>query len=343
VKDDLLREQKAFLAEKLHGKTLMVSGSTGLIGSAVVRYLLDLNDSCGAEITVLALYRDERKRKAVWAQNRDDLHFLVYNESQGVSGDEEIDYAIHAAGISGGSRMHLKDPIRVFTVGIEGTRKLLDYAVSHGCKGFCYVSTYEIYGAVNSDELIREDHECRLDPMILRNSYAEVKRACESMLTAYSAAYPINVYSGRLTSTFGTGVAYSDPRFFAEFGRCAAEGRDIVLKSTGSTVRNYLDADDAASAFLYILACGENNNAYNLTNTDNAVSIRDIAEKVIRLSGGGIELRFEIADDIKALGFRKEGCTLVDASKLEALGWKPVYSMDDTILKMLNSLRLSAL
>ena len=38
------------------------------------------------------------------------------------------------------------------------------------------------------------------------------------------------------------------------------------------------------------------------------------------------------------LGFRKEGTTLMDATKLEELGWKPVYSLDETLLKVLNSI-----
>lgn len=332
------QEQRKYLASKLSGKTLMISGSTGLVGSAIVRYLVDLNDNYDAGISIVALYRDEEKKNKIYNETRNDIKFEFYDEIEGVKGEYKIDYIVHAAGISGGSKMHLKDPVRIFTVGINGTKILLDYAVNHACQGFCYVSTYEIYGGINSEELIKENHECSLDPMALRNSYAEVKRACESMMTAYNAAHGLEVYSGRLTSTFGTGVSYNDPRFFAEFARCAIEGKDIVLKSTGGTVRNYLDVDDAASAFLYILVNGETNNAYNLTNMENAISIRDIAQRVIEISGADIELKFDIAEDVKALGFRKEGCTVMDAGKLEGIGWKPVFSFDETIGKMIKSM-----
>lgn len=341
---ELLLTQKKYLAEKLCGKVIMVSGATGLIGSRIVSYLLDLNNNFDAETNIIALYRNEDKKNSVFSENldRSDLNFVKFDTEDCFECSYQADYIIHCAGISGGSKMHLKDPVKIFDAGITVTRTLLDYGVSCGCKGFVYVSTYEIYGGVDSKDLIPENYVCNLDPLVLRNSYAEVKRLCESLGVAYSAKYGINFYSGRLTSTFGTGVSYNDPRFFAEFARCIVEGSNIVLKSTGGTVRNYLDADDAASAFLYIIVNGENCNAYNITNMDNAISIKDIAAKMIDISGNQVELIFDIAEDVKALGFRKEGCTVMDANKLENLGWKPVYSFEDTLFKLLDSMRKQA-
>lgn len=339
MNSQLLNEQQSYLADRLRGKTIMVSGATGLVGSAIVRYLITLNDVKDAGIQIIPLYRDSDKYEQVFGgtKGRDDVSPAYFSADEDFAYEGQSDYIIHCAGISGGSKMHLKDPVKIFNIGIGGTRRLLDYAASHNCKGFVYVSTYEIYGGVNEELMVAENHPCLLDPMVLRNSYAEVKRVCESMLTAYSAKYSFKVFSGRLTSTFGTGVSYNDPRFFAEFARCVVEGRNIVMKSTGGTVRNYLDVDDAASAFLYILVNGESGNAYNLTNRNNAISVRDIATKLIALGGNQVELVFDIADDIKALGFRKEGITLMDPSKLEGIGWAPVYTFEESLQKLLDT------
>ena len=339
---ELKKKQMVYLSEKLGGKTIMVSGSTGLVGSAIVRYLMEMNDALLSDINIIPLYKDKEKFDRIYGDINDNQNLapLFYSTDDPITFDEKVDYIVHTAGISGGSKMHLKDPVRVIDIGIEGTQSLLEYASNHECKGFVYVSTYEIYGGVNEDTLIPENHPCILDPMVLRNCYAEVKRLCESMCVAYSAKYGFNVYSGRLTSSFGTGVSYNDPRFFAEFARCVVNGKNIVLKSTGGTVRNYLDVDDAASGFLYILVNGENCNAYNLTNRNNAVSVKEIAERIVKLNGGKVKLTYDVAEDIKALGFRKEGVTVMDPSKLESIGWEPVYTLDETLEKLLKAIEI---
>lgn len=341
MNEELKKQQMAYLAENLAGKTIMVSGSTGLVGSAVVRYLLEMNESLSSNIHIIPLYKDREKFQKIFGikAEHNELYPRYYSANNPIDFEDQVDFIVHCAGISGGSKMHLKNPLMIYDVGINGTRTLLDYAVSHGCKGFVYVSTYEIYGSINTESLISENDACQLDSMVLRNSYAEVKRLCESLCVAYSAKYGLNVYSGRLTSCFGTGVSYNDPRFFAEFARNVINGQNIVLKSTGGTVRNYLDVDDAASAFLYILANGKNCNAYNLTNRYNAISVKDIAKRIIEISGSNIELVFDIASNIKDLGFRKESVTLVDPSRLESIGWYPVYTFDETLEKLLNEFK----
>lgn len=340
---DLLLEQEKYLSKKLQGCSIMVSGATGLIGSRIIYLIDELNSSYQSDIKVIALYRDEEKKENVFKElsNRHNVVFINHDIEDMLCINQKVDYIIHCAGVSGGSKMHLKNSVRVFDIGLSGTKMLLDFAVKQECQGFLYVSTYEIYGSVSSEELIKETDSCSLDTFTLRNIYAEIKRLCESLCCAYSNQYNLNTYAVRLTSTFGNGVKYDDPRFFAEFARCIIENRDIVLKSTGGTVRSYLDADDAAIAFLYILANGKSSNAYNLTNMENSISIKDIAVKMIELSNSDVQLKFELTDDIASMGFRKESCTLMDAGKIEQLGWKPVYSMEDTLVKLLDSMKLS--
>lgn len=341
MNEDRLTLQKAYLADKLKGSTILISGTTGLIGSRIVYYLADLNDSLNAEIKIIALYRNEEKKNTVYADavQRSDIEFVLYRMEDGLALDIQSDYIIHCAGISGGTKMHLKNPELVFETAYNGTKELLDYAVRSAAKHFVYVSSYEIYGSISSDIPIKENDKCALDTLSLRNIYAEAKRFCESLCTAFSSKYDIKISIGRLTSTFGNGVDYNDPRFFAEFARCIIEERDIVLKSTGGTVRNYLDSDDSAAAFLYILVNGENCIAYNLTNMDNKISIKSIAEKIIEVNRSDIKLKFDIAEDITKLGFRKEGCTLVDADRLYKLGWGPVYNIEDTLIKLVDYMR----
>jgi len=335
-----LQSQLAILAERLKGKNILVSGATGLIGSRLMALISELHIHFDETITGTGLYRSEAKLSQTFPILPAGIKTCRWDVDDTAQQPlPKYDAIIHCAGISGGSKMHLKDPKKIFFTNIGGTRRLLDDNAAGAKAPFLFVSTYEVYGGISQEEPFDEQQPCQLDTFTLRNCYAEMKRMCEMLCCMYSSQFGFPSYAVRLTSTFGTGVAYDDPRFFAEFARCIIEKRDIVLKSTGGTVRSYLDADDAALAMLYVLACGENGNAYNLTNMQNAISIRDIAQKMMEVSGAETKLKFDIADDISKLGFRKEGCTLMDASKLMALGWKPVYTLKETILKLIDSMK----
>lgn len=335
---EILEKQRCFLKERFAGKTVLIAGATGLIGSRIAYYIMNLNKNYSANIKLYLLYRNSDKCKIVYPDypNYQNVIFETYENIEKINC--KIDFIFHCAGISGGTKMHLKDPMAVFETAYQLTKKLLDTAVRTQCGGFLFVSTYEVYGNINSEMPISEKNVCNLDTMNLRNIYAECKRMSEAMCVAYASMHSIKVCCGRLTSTFGDGVDYSDPRFFAEFARCIIEQRDIVLKSTGMTVRSYLDSDDAATAFMYIASDGENKSVYNVTNMENKVSIRTMAERMLEISGSESKLRFDIAEDVEKLGFRTESCTLMDATKLYDLGWEPAYSLDDTLAKLLNSM-----
>lgn len=329
------------LAEKYSGKTILVSGATGLIGARIIALISRLHNEYDNSIKGIGLYRNESKLNKMMPVVPGGIEFCRWDMDENqVPEIGQYDAIIHCAGISGGKKMHLKDPRRFFTTNIGSTQKLLDYNAQHCKAPFLFVSSYEVYGDVQQETPFKEDYPCKVDTFAIRSSYAEMKRMCEMMCCMWSSQHGFDSYSVRLTSTFGKGVEYGDPRFFAEFARCIIENRDIILKSSGGTVRSYLDADDAATAMLYVIASGQNGN-YNLTNMHNAISIRDIAQRMIDVSGSEIKLKFDIADDVTQLGYRKEGCTLMDATKLMNLGWQPVYTLDETIGKLIQSMRNS--
>ena len=332
-------QHDSVLASAFANQTILITGSTGLIGSNIVLYLSGLNYRQNANIKIIALYRDTEKRDIAFSKLADNhIEYIKCDIQEPIPFSKHVDAIIHCACCSGGSKVHLNDPLRVFDIGISGSKNLLNFAVERRCGKFLYVSTYEVYGSVPQNEYITECQPYHLDPFSLRDCYAAVKLLCESLLCAYSAKYGFSVYSARLSSTFGRGVRFDDPRFFAEFARCILEGKDIVLKSEGKTVRSYLDVEDAATAFLYILARGKNCSAYNVTNMENEISIRDLAQKMIEVAKSPVTLTFESGCDTSSLGFRREGRTVIDASKLQSLGWRPVHTLDETILSLIHSM-----
>ena len=148
----------------------------------------------------------------------------------------------------------------------------------------------------------------------------------------------MNAKIARLTQTFGPGVSYSDERVFAQFARCAIEGKDIILHTEGKTKRSYLYTADAVRAILTILLAGENGQAYNVANEDTYCSISEMANLVTnRCAGGLIEVKYEL-DDISRYGYAPTLCMNLDTSKVRKLGWVAKYDLATMYDNMINAM-----
>ena len=112
-----------------------------------------------------------------------------------------------------------------------------------------------------------------------------------------------------------------------------------MLHTAGNTVRSYCYSKDAVSAILYILLNGENAEAYNVTNMDTAISIRDMAELVCSIyPESGIRTRIEIPEDVSSFGYNPEMIIRLDSTKLSKLGWKATVDLPDMFIRMRKSI-----
>lgn len=307
-------------------ETVLVTGATGLIGSNLIKYLLENN------YRVIGLVRNVEKAKKKLPQSN-LLSFVVGDITQSINIPEEIDYIVHGASNTS-SKAFIDEPVEIINTALKGTQNMLELAKLKNVKSFVYLSSMEVYGSPSTDEKISEDHSTNLDTMSVRSSYPESKRMCEALCTAYYKEYGVPVKVARLTQTFGVGVEYNDRRVFAEFARCAIEGRDIVLHTKGETKRCYLSTEDAVSAIMFILLKGENGEAYNAANEETYCSIYEMAQMVAHEYGKNkTKVRVEIEDETK-YGYAPVLKMNLDTSKLKSLGWEAKDSLP-TLFKML--------
>lgn len=331
------------LMEELRGKTVLVTGATGLIGQTIVSALLRCGENEKPEeakepVHVIACVRDEDKaRRMFGSADRGNLQLLI-SDILSMPTDrltQRVDYMIHAASQTS-SRAFVDEPVETIFTAIDGTRRALQFAKNNDVKCFVYLSTMEVYGTPSDDEKIDEKHGTDLDTMQPRSCYPESKRLCEILCASWQKEYGLPVRVLRLTQTFGPGVRCDDGRVFAEFARCAMEKRDIVLKTAGLTCRSYLYTADAASAILTVMLRGEDGQAYNAANESTYCSIREMAELVAaECADGKIGVRIEAAEDPSKLGYAPTLHMNLDTSKLRALGWKPSRGLADTFRRMM--------
>lgn len=292
------------------GKTILVTGATGLIGKLCVKSLLN----SGYNTQVIALVRDEEKAKNIFGESK-RLTYLVQDINQRINTTRRVDYIIHAASTTS-SKDFVEKPVETIYTAINGSRNILEFAKNKRLEGMVYLSSLEIYG-VNEKENIKEEDYGYIDILNPRSSYSESKKMVETMCISYGTEYGVPVKIARLAQTFGAGVSISDNRVFAQFAKAIINKENIVLHTKGETKRNYCYTTDTVRGIFTILTKGENNNAYNVANENSYCSISEMAHL---LENEYTKVKYKI-DEINR-GYNPTVKIALNTEKLNALGWE---------------------
>lgn len=327
--------------DKLRGKSIMLSGATGLIGSFFVDVISEKNITDGLNCTVYALVRNEEKAKARFSKFADDTHlvFIPYDVKYPLVTDtpEKIDYILHLASNTH-PMLYATDPIGTITTNIIGLQNLLEFAAAHRCERFIFASSNEVYGENRGDaELFDEDYCGYINCNTLRAGYPESKRCGEALCQAYKSQKGLDVCVARLTRSYGPTMIMSDTKAVSQFIKKGVAGEDIVLKSEGTQYYSYTYTADAASGLLWILLAGESGEAYNIADISGDITLRNLASIIAEMNGKKVV--FELPDAVEAAGYSKATKARLDGSKIRALGWKPRYDIKTGIERTVKILR----
>ena len=307
------------------GRSVLITGASGLIGSALVDLLMSLNRKFDAQIKIYAVSRNrdyaETRFQTYWGDS--NFHYICHDVTEPFSLDIPLDYIIHGA--SNASPQHYAlDPVGTMKANLWGVSNLLDLAREKEAR-LLYISSGEVYGEGDGRDFT-ENYSGYMDCLNPRSCYPSSKRASETLCISYKEQYKVDVVIARPCHIYGPDTSRDD-RAFAQFLRCAKQGEDIVLKSEGKQVRSYCHVDDCASALLYILLKGENGEAYNIANRESVLSIRELAGMIAQIAG--VKVIRDIPSTQESKGYSKVQRAILDPSKLEKLGWTPTISLCD--------------
>ena len=346
-KNDLYMEDVRWVAgldlpwEKLRGKSVLLSGATGLLGSFLVDVLLEKNARDGLGCMIYALGRSKEKAAARFSKYANDpmLAFIPYDVKKPFVRDDigTVDYVLHLA-----SNTHpvqyATDPIGTITTNIIGLQNMLDFAVAHHTARFAFASSNEIYGENRGDvELFDESYCGYIDSNTLRAGYPESKRCGEALCQAYKAQKGLDVVIPRFTRSYGPTMQMSDTKALSQFIKKGIAGEDIVLKSAGTQYYSYQYVADSVSGLLTILLRGESGEAYNIAEEHSDIMLKDLAAIIAGINGKTVV--FEIPDAVEAAGYSKATKARLDGHKLAALGWRPRYMIQEGIERTLSILQ----
>lgn len=313
--------------EKLNGKNILITGACGLIGSAIIDFLIENKVECN----VYAMARNRNNAQKCFAKYLDNplLHIVEGDVNAPIKGNIAFHYIINAAS-NANPNAYALDPVGTMWTNINGTKNLLDYGREHSLERFLYVSSGEVYGNGDVDNW-KESDSGYVDCMTLRSCYPTSKRAAETLCVAYSHQFHIEAVVARPCHTYGPHFTDNDTRAYAQFVRNARNHEDIVLKSRGEQYRSWLYVKDCASAILTILLKGQNGEAYNVADGKSCVTIRELAETIAHIGGGKVV--FDLPSDVERQGFSVIRKAVFDTSKLEALEWIPQYKLQEALVE----------
>lgn len=316
--------------ERLEGKTILITGAGGLVGSMLIRGLCVLSEEYCINLRMLALVRRDKDFGRLFSKEIEKgiVRVVIGDVTDELRIEENVDFIIHGASITN-SRCFIDHPVEVILTNVVGTNHVWELAHQKEVESMVYLSTMEVYGFTTIEEVLTEENIKYLNTLAVRSCYPESKRLAENMCVAYWNEYAVPAKIIRLAQCFGYGVDITDQRVFAEFARCAKQRKDICLLTDGGSKRMYLDTMDAVSAVLTVLLKGTNGEAYNAANKDTYCSVRDMAELVAEKVADG-EIKVVIQNDaIASKKFSPPHRLLLDTSKIENLGWQAKAGLEE--------------
>lgn len=310
---------------ELEGKAVMITGAAGLICSATADIIFRYNDTHSGKIQLLAAGRSLEEMKLRFGEmtERSDFTFVKYDASRTDNVfDCKADLIIHGAS-NAFPQMVMKEPVETMLANFIGIKYLLDYAKDNSTKRVLYISSSEVYGKKEGNKPFTEDSYGFIDLLDPRNSYSVGKRAAETLCASYAKEYGVESVIVRPGHIYGPTASPFDNRVSSAWAYNAARGEDIVMKSDGAQLRSYCYCLDCASAILKVLIKGENCHAYNISNPDSIISIRQMAEILSECSDAA--LRTELPTDAEKKGFNPMSNSSLDSTALISLGWKGCF------------------
>lgn len=317
----------------IQNKSIVVSGATGLIASFLIDVILRKNIDDNLNCRVYALCRDIEFGAKRFGKYIDDSRFslISHDVNAPFSLDEinQIDSVFHFA-----SNTHpvqySTDPIGTILTNIVGLKNMADFAVKNHARRFVFTSSTEIYGENRGDvEFFDENYTGFLNSNSLRACYTESKRCAEALCQAYKSQLGLDFVISRLPRVYGPSMRETDSKAVAQFIKNGVSKQNVVLKSSGTQFYSYMYVSDAVSAIFTLLFNGQNGEAYNVAESHNDATLKDLAQFIATLNRQKVV--FEQPDSIESSGYSRVTKARLSGNKLQELGWRPRYDIKSGI------------
>jgi UDP-glucose 4-epimerase len=321
---------------------VLITGGAGFIGSHLSELLLEQSH----EVWVLDDLSTGSERNVSHLRDRTDFHLIVDSVLTSNVVNELVhkcDVVYHLAAAVG-VRLIVEQPVRTLVTNIQGTETVLEYCNRFG-KRVLVASTSEVYGDRREPESLTEGSRRIYGPTTARRwAYAESKALDEFLALAYHQERGLDCVVVRLFNTVGPRQSGQYGMVVPNFVANALAGRPLEIHGDGTQTRCFCHVQDTIRGLMGLMddraAAGE---IFNVGSTER-ITIRELAEKILELTGSSSELVSVPYDQVYGQGIEDMLHRAPSIEKIRAaIGWEPTRDLDQILRDVLEYVRTAPL
>lgn len=311
----------------MDNKRVLITGGAGFIGNYIARNLLNK----GFKVRLFDL--DFTNYNLVCERIGDlpgveRVRGSILDNNALCNAVKECDYVIHAAAMLGVKKTDSKR-LECLNVNILGVINILEACLKEKVKKIIFTSSSEVYGEATETPIKEETPK---NPVSI---YAITKLAGEEYVRAYAEKYGLDYSIVRFFNVYGPGqvAEFVMPKFI----KMVLKDKSPIIYGNGSQIRSFCFIEDVAEGVSKVLTNpNSSRQVFNIGNDKEPISMQDLAEKVITLSGRNLKPEFismENSDRHISREIQKRIPSIAKANNM--LGYMPEVSLDEGIKKTL--------
>ncbi|ANU27620.1 dTDP-glucose 4,6-dehydratase [Planococcus versutus] len=304
-------------------ENILVTGGAGFIGGNFVQYMVAAYPNYHIyNLDALTYAGDLSKHQSI--ENNENYSFVQIDiaDRQAVESLFErvnFSYIVHFAAESHVDRS-ITEPEIFIRTNVLGTQVLLEAAKRAGIKKFVHVSTDEVYGELEFDPDTFFTEETPLQPS---SPYSASKASSDLLVRAYYETYGLPVNITRCSNNYGP-FHFPEKLIPLTISR-VLNNQPVPVYGNGQNVRDWLHVHDHCTAIDLVMHNGKIGEVYNIGGHNEKTNLQ-VVQTIIQAFKKSENL-IEFVQD--RLGHDKRYA--IDPTKIEQLGWKPVYDFETGI------------
>ena len=318
------------MTSETSGRSALITGGAGFIGSHLAELLL----ADGWAVWALDDLSTGSYENVAHLREHDRFHLVVDTMLSRTVVNElvnKVDVVYHL-GAAVGPRLIVEEPVRTIVTNLEGSEIVLDHCARFG-KRVLIASTSEVYGDHRTTEPLHEDARRVYGPTTQKRwLYADSKAMDEYLALAYRQERNLEFVIARLFNTVGPRQSGQYGMVVARFVRAAVTGAPLEIHGDGDQTRTFCHVQDTIRALYGLMESPRTTGEIYNVGSRNWISIGELAQRVLELTGSASEIVYVPYDRVYGLGIDDMLHRVPALEKVAAaVGWQPQRTLDETL------------